>query len=224
MQDDLDAVAVAGQRLVDGVVDRLVDEMMQTVGAGIADVHRRTLAYRLEALQDLDVAGGVGLGAHAAPLTAVSPRALTRPPLTSHHAAGPHSPRSRSAVVKNTWPSAATCSRTRRRTPAIQLGQRVVQQEHRRATHRVPDRISLGQPERERHQPLLPARPKASEVASVELDGEIVTVRSDDRRPPADLFAEPPLERGLKIRLRRIVAERASVPEDDVATPGQCGI
>ena len=67
VQDDLDAVAVTGERLVDGVVDRLVHEVVQTVRARIADVHRGALADCLEPLEDLDVAGGVGLAAHARP-------------------------------------------------------------------------------------------------------------------------------------------------------------
>src|SRR6185503_9986052 len=65
VQDDLDVVAEASQRLVDGVVNRLVNEVVQPVGARVADVHRRALADGLEALENLDVAGGVVLGAHA---------------------------------------------------------------------------------------------------------------------------------------------------------------
>ncbi len=60
---------VAGQRLVDGVVDDLVDHVVQTgTVVGVADVHARPFAHRVEALQDLDrlgviigdVAGGFG--------------------------------------------------------------------------------------------------------------------------------------------------------------------
>ena len=47
-------VGVAGQRLVDGVVDDLVDQVVQAALAGRADVHARPLAYRLEALEDGD--------------------------------------------------------------------------------------------------------------------------------------------------------------------------
>ena len=54
-----DPVAVAGQRLVDGVVDDLPDQVVQAALAGGADVHARTLADRLEALEDLDRAGVV---------------------------------------------------------------------------------------------------------------------------------------------------------------------
>jgi hypothetical protein len=52
---DHDLVAEAGQRLVDGVVHHLEHHVMQA-GAigGVADVHARALAHRLEALQDLD--------------------------------------------------------------------------------------------------------------------------------------------------------------------------
>ena len=52
---------VAGLRLVDRVVDQLEDHVVQTRGVvGVADVHAGALAHRLEALEDLDVFGGVG--------------------------------------------------------------------------------------------------------------------------------------------------------------------
>ena len=60
MNGDDDLVAVAGERLVDRVVDDLEDQVVQTgtVG-GVADVHARPLAHRLQALEDLDAAGAV---------------------------------------------------------------------------------------------------------------------------------------------------------------------
>ena len=61
----LDLVAVAGQRLVDGVVDHLVDHVVQARAVvGVADIHARPLAHGIEALQDLDglrtIVGGSG--------------------------------------------------------------------------------------------------------------------------------------------------------------------
>ncbi|CAM5290421.1 hypothetical protein RLIN73S_04688 [Rhodanobacter lindaniclasticus] len=57
---DQDLVAVAGQRLVDRVVDDLEHHVVQTGAViGVADVHPRALAHRFQALQDLDVAGVV---------------------------------------------------------------------------------------------------------------------------------------------------------------------
>ena len=56
---DVDGVAVAGERLVDRVVDHLVDEVVQAANAGRADVHAGPLAHRLEALEDGDVLGVV---------------------------------------------------------------------------------------------------------------------------------------------------------------------
>ena len=55
MDRDVDARAVAGERLVDGVVDDLVDEVVQAAHAGRPDVHAGSLADRLEALEDGDV-------------------------------------------------------------------------------------------------------------------------------------------------------------------------
>ena len=59
MDRDVDARAVAGERLVDGVVDDLVDEVVQAAHAGRPDVHAGPLAHRLEALEDGDVLGVV---------------------------------------------------------------------------------------------------------------------------------------------------------------------
>src|SRR5712664_2773207 len=59
MDDQLDGGRMTGERLVDGVVDHLVDQVVQPLGAGAADVHVRALAHRLEALEDLDAVGRV---------------------------------------------------------------------------------------------------------------------------------------------------------------------
>ena len=48
-------VGVAGERLVDGVVDDLVDHVVQARAVvGVADIHAGPLAHRIEALEDLD--------------------------------------------------------------------------------------------------------------------------------------------------------------------------
>ena len=50
-----DLVGMAGQRLVDGVVDDLVDHVVQAGAViGVADIHARPLAHGVEALEDLD--------------------------------------------------------------------------------------------------------------------------------------------------------------------------
>ena len=69
---DVDLIAEPGQRLVDRVVDDLVDEVMQAGRPGRADVHRRPLADRLEAFEDLDLVGGVlrHVGGRAVPVVA----------------------------------------------------------------------------------------------------------------------------------------------------------
>ena len=58
-QDYGDAVAGAGHRLVYAVVHYLVDQVMQAAVVGAAYVHAGTAAYRLQAFQDLDIAGSV---------------------------------------------------------------------------------------------------------------------------------------------------------------------
>ena len=68
VDDDLDLVAVPGQRLVDRVVEDFEHHVVQAGAVGrVADVHARALAHRVEALEDLDavgvvVAAGVGSG------------------------------------------------------------------------------------------------------------------------------------------------------------------
>jgi hypothetical protein len=58
---DDDVVAVAGQGLVDRVVDDLEDEVVQAGAVGrVADVHARALAHGLEAFEDLDGPFAVG--------------------------------------------------------------------------------------------------------------------------------------------------------------------
>ena len=62
MDADLNFVAVPGQGLVDGVVDRFKHHVVQA-GAivGIADVHAGSFAHRVQTLEYLDTAGIVGL-------------------------------------------------------------------------------------------------------------------------------------------------------------------
>jgi hypothetical protein len=49
---------VASQRLVDGVVDDLVDHVVQARAViGVADIHAGALAHRLQALENLDAGG-----------------------------------------------------------------------------------------------------------------------------------------------------------------------
>src|SRR5476649_381874 len=46
---------MAGERLVDGVVDDFIDHVMQAgTVIGVADIHARPLAHGIEALQDPD--------------------------------------------------------------------------------------------------------------------------------------------------------------------------
>ena len=60
MSVTVDFGGMAGQRLVDGVVDDLVDHVVQAGAVvGVADIHARPLAHGVEALQDLDRFGVV---------------------------------------------------------------------------------------------------------------------------------------------------------------------
>ena len=64
MENYLETVVATSERLVDSVVDDFVDEMMEPPRARRADVHARAQPDRLEALEDGDVFGGIGVFAH----------------------------------------------------------------------------------------------------------------------------------------------------------------
>ncbi len=55
VDDHRDVVTVAGQRLINRVVNNLVDEVMKAARTRGPDVHAGTLANRLESLEDGDV-------------------------------------------------------------------------------------------------------------------------------------------------------------------------
>ena len=58
-----DAVTVAGQGFIDGIVHHLENHVMEAGAViGIADIHPRPLAHGIESLQDLDGFGIIGLG------------------------------------------------------------------------------------------------------------------------------------------------------------------
>ncbi len=62
VERDVDPVAVAGERLVDRVVDHLEHHVMQAGAViGVADVHAGPPAYGLQALEHLDRGGVVGV-------------------------------------------------------------------------------------------------------------------------------------------------------------------
>ena len=61
VERDGDAVGMAGERFVDGVVDDFIDHVMQArTIVGVADIHAGALAHRIEAFEHLDGIGVVG--------------------------------------------------------------------------------------------------------------------------------------------------------------------
>jgi hypothetical protein len=58
-QRDQDRVGVTRHRLVDGVVDDLLHQVVQSARSGRADVHAGALAHSLETLENLDLVGSV---------------------------------------------------------------------------------------------------------------------------------------------------------------------
>ncbi len=59
LQCDLDEAGMAGHRLVHGVVEGLGRQVVQGGFVGAANIHAGAAAHRLQALQDLDILGGV---------------------------------------------------------------------------------------------------------------------------------------------------------------------
>ena len=59
---DLDPGGVAGHGLVHAIVDHLGEKVMQRLLVGAADIHARPAPHGLEALEHLDVGGGVAFG------------------------------------------------------------------------------------------------------------------------------------------------------------------
>ena len=64
MERHVNALAIAGKRLVDGVVHNFVYQMMQTARIRGANVHSGALTHCLEAFQHLNVVFIIGLGDH----------------------------------------------------------------------------------------------------------------------------------------------------------------
>jgi hypothetical protein len=56
-----DRIARPGHGLVDGVVQDLIDQMMEPIDPTIADIHLRPFADRVQATEDLDATGVVSL-------------------------------------------------------------------------------------------------------------------------------------------------------------------
>ena len=59
MDGDIDPVAIAGEMLVDGIVENLKNAMMQAALIGGADVHARALADARQAFEFVDFRGVV---------------------------------------------------------------------------------------------------------------------------------------------------------------------
>ena len=58
-QPDLDDAGMSGDRLVHGVVENFGKEVVQRPLVRAPDIHARALADGLQALEDLDVLGGI---------------------------------------------------------------------------------------------------------------------------------------------------------------------
>ncbi len=54
MERHIDVLGITREDFIDGVVDDLVDQMMQTLNSGRANVHRRPFADGFDSLEDLD--------------------------------------------------------------------------------------------------------------------------------------------------------------------------
>ena len=63
IERDRHQVGMTSQRLVDGIVDHLIDHVMQArTVIGIADIHAGSLAHGIETTQHLDAVGAIFFG------------------------------------------------------------------------------------------------------------------------------------------------------------------
>src|SRR5439155_25097008 len=86
VHDDLDRIAEPGESFVDRIVDDFVHEMVQAIGARVADVHRAALADGLQPFENLDIAGRLRPSAHAA--ASPPPCSAHPPPVAAGHGSG----------------------------------------------------------------------------------------------------------------------------------------
>src|SRR5437867_11884777 len=97
----------------------------------------------------------------------------------------------------------------------IELRKRVVEQQDRRGSRRLGHRQDFGEPERQRGEPLLTARAEYARVDAVDLDRQIVAVRTQQRLASTNLLALTPLERREKRRRFGGFAERRPIADLD---------
>src|SRR5699024_1311272 len=101
VEDDLDRVPVAAERLVDGVVQDLPEAVHEPPGVGRTDGRARSRAHGAEAFEDVEVAG-VGGGLRGGAAGGHAPDATC--PSTSNRVSSRAGPR--------TGPAAAACAVT----------------------------------------------------------------------------------------------------------------
>jgi hypothetical protein len=61
MDHDLDRLTESGHVLVNTVIDDFINEMMKTIDAGAADIHRGPLPHRIEPFKDFDLIRAVAI-------------------------------------------------------------------------------------------------------------------------------------------------------------------
>ena len=194
---------MAGHGLVDGVVDDLPDEVVQTADIGRADVHAGSPSHGIEALEDLDGVRGVAApSARLAPRARRAPRRRRRDVACSVIAALPSSvvadsrstrrPRSSSSYQAMVMrpPLPARCDRHLRPQRVAQLGLHVLD-----IRIRPTAVAATGSAARRLERP-----PRASSVCRTD------SPRADDRR-----------QQGLLLHMALEAGERTGVPSADGA-------
>ncbi|GBD16279.1 hypothetical protein HRbin26_01174 [bacterium HR26] len=80
----------------------------------------------------------------------------------------------------------------------IELGEHIVQQEHRQLAGRPPERVDLGQLGRDDSQPLHPPRAESGELLARQRVGQVIAVRTDQRHATPELVVAQAMQRSLK--------------------------
>ena len=103
----------------------------------------------------------------------------------------------------------------------IELGQRIVQQEHRGAADRLFDGGRFRETQCQRHQALLSPRSERSEVTSLQRNEEIVSVGTNERLAPADLLRKTSAQELMKRRRCGRITQCRSILDSNTPTTPQ---
>ena len=165
-------------------------------------LRRGPAAWRARAAGPRPGASAGAAGSSRGPVRSRRP-GVTAPRATCDAATSAGSRSSSVVVVTNACGSAADAAHQVRAAVRVQLGEHVVEEQQRRAAVDRREHVQLRELERQDRGPLLAARGEPREVATVELEGEVVAMRPDERGPVPQLLLRGLRQAASQRRLRR---------------------